>query len=145
MQMDQLSTTFGALADPTRRAILSRLAAGEASVTELAGPFSMSLPAISKHLKVLESARLITRSRDAQRRPCRLNPAPLRDASDWIEEYRKFWEESLDRLEVYLGQLQAKEKNRGKKKKATRRRPGTGTRHYTRHRRPTGTGVSGVD
>ena len=145
MQMDQLSTTFGALADPTRRAILSRLAAGEASVKELAGPFSMSLPAISKHLKVLESARLITRSREAQRRPCRLNPAPLRDASDWIEEYRKFWEESLDRLEVYLGQLQKKENHRGKTKKPAGRHPVTGARPNARHRRPKRTGVSGVD
>ncbi len=100
--MDQLSTTFGALADPTRRAILSRLASGESSVTELARPFNMTLPAISKHLKVLEKAHLISRSRTAQWRLCRLTPAPLKHAGCWIEEYRKFWEESLDRLATKL-------------------------------------------
>lgn len=101
---DPLSSTFSALADPTRRAILSQLTRGQASVTELAEPFlgEMSLPAITKHLKVLENAGLITRTRDAQFRPCRLNGAPLRDANDWVEQYRQFWEESLDRLGDYL-------------------------------------------
>ncbi|MHB1769231.1 MAG: ArsR/SmtB family transcription factor [Phycisphaerae bacterium] len=131
MEMDQLSTTFGALADPTRRAILSRLASGESSVTELAKPFNMTLPAISKHLKVLENARLITRGREAQWRPCRLNPAPLKDASGWIEEYRKFWEESLDRLEVYLEQLQPKENKHCRKYPTKRGQARTGTRHNT--------------
>ena len=110
MDIDRLSTTFAALADPTRRAILARLASGEASVSELAEPFAMSLPAVSKHLKVLERAGLITRGRAAQWRPCRLEAAPLKDASDWLEEYRRFWEESLDRLEEYLRELQEKEK-----------------------------------
>lgn len=101
---DPLSSTFSALADPTRRAILSHLTRGQASVTELAEPFlgEMSLPAVTKHLKVLENAGLITRTRDAQFRPCRLNGAPLRDANDWVEQYRQFWEESLDRLGDYL-------------------------------------------
>ena len=107
MAPDTLSTTFAALADPTRRAILARLADGEASVTELAEPFAMSMPAISKHLKVLERAGLIARGRSAQWRPCRLEAGPLRDAAGWIETYRQFWEESLDRLEGYLTQLQA--------------------------------------
>jgi DNA-binding transcriptional ArsR family regulator len=105
-----LSTTVTALADPTRRAILARLAAGETSVTELAEPFAMSLPAISKHLKVLERAGLIARSREAQWRPCRLEAGPLRDAAEWIEEYRRFWEESFGRLDDYLRELQVKEK-----------------------------------
>src|SRR5579872_5571356 len=96
---DRLSETFAALADPTRRAILARLASGEASVTELARPFEMSMPAISKHLKVLEHAHLIARGRDAQWRPCRLDAAPLKDAADWIGNYRQFWEESFDRLD----------------------------------------------
>src|SRR5688572_27592543 len=96
---DKLSETFAALADPTRRAILARLSAGEASVNELAKPFRMSLPAVSKHLKVLERARLITRGRNAQWRPCRLKAAPLKEAVDWLEHYRQFWEQSLDRLE----------------------------------------------
>src|SRR5208283_295450 len=100
--LDPLSATFAALADPTRRAILARLASGEASVTELAAPFEMSMPAISKHLKVLERAGLIARGRAAQRRPCRLNPKPLHDVADWVEQYRQFWEQSLDRLEQYL-------------------------------------------
>src|SRR6202020_1569184 len=99
---DQLSATFSALADPTRRAILARLALGETSVTELAEPFEMSMPAVSKHLKVLERAGLIARGREAQWRPCRLDAEPLRDAASWIEEYRRFWEESLDRLDKYL-------------------------------------------
>lgn len=107
MSTDQLSVTFAALADPTRRAILAHLAKGEASVTELAQPFEMSLPAISKHLKVLERAGLITRSREAQWRPCRLEAEPLKDAADWIESYRQFWEQSFDRLDDYLQKLQA--------------------------------------
>jgi DNA-binding transcriptional ArsR family regulator len=108
---DHLSLTFAALADPTRRAILERLAAGETSVTELAKPFNMSLPAISKHLKVLERAGLITRGRDAQWRPCRLKAGPLKDVSDWVAHYRRFWEESFDRLDEYLQELQGKGKN----------------------------------
>ena|ERR1043166_3080079 len=122
MQEDQLSNTFAALADPTRRAILARLAAGEAAVTELAEPFDMSLPAISKHLKVLERAGLIARSRDAQWRPCHLEPAPLKDAADWISHYKKFWEESFDRLDDYLRELKkkAKEKNHGRSKRSTK-------------------------
>jgi DNA-binding transcriptional ArsR family regulator len=104
---DQLSSTFAALADPTRRAILARLALGETSVTELAKPFEMSMPAVSKHLKVLERAGLIARSREAQSRPCRLEAGPLKDAASWIEEYRRFWEESLDRLEDYLREMKA--------------------------------------
>lgn len=109
MSTDQLSVTFAALADPTRRAILAHLAKGEASVTELAQPFEMSLPAISKHLKVLERAQLIARSREAQWRPCRLDAEPLKDAADWIEQYRQFWDERLDRLEDYLHELQTQE------------------------------------
>ena len=112
-----LDATFAALADPTRRAILARLASGETSVTELAKPFEMSMPAISKHLKVLEKAGLIDRGRDAQTRPARLNPAALKTAAAWIDEYRKFWEESFDRLDVYLKKLQAK----GAKQKRTKR------------------------
>src|SRR6266446_2666755 len=107
---DRLSTTFSALADPTRRAILARLASGEATVTELAEPFEMSLPAVSKHLKVLQRAGLIARGREAQWRPCRLEAAPLQDAADWIEHYRRFWEESLDRLDAYLKEVQAAKK-----------------------------------
>ena len=109
MQPIPLDSTFAALADPTRRAILARLASGEASVTELAEPFEMSMPAISKHLKVLERAGLIARGRAAQTRPCRLNPQPLRDVSDWVGQYRQFWEQSLDRLEDYLREMQAQE------------------------------------
>jgi DNA-binding transcriptional ArsR family regulator len=101
----QLSSTFAALADPTRRAILARLALGETSVTELAKPFEMSMPAVSKHLKVLERAGLIARGREAQSRPCRLEPGPLKEAASWIEEYRRFWEQSLDRLEDYLRKM----------------------------------------
>jgi DNA-binding transcriptional ArsR family regulator len=117
MQMeDHLSTTFAALADPTRRAILARLALGETSVTELAEPFEMSMPAISKHLKVLERAGLIARGREAQWRPCRLEAAPLRDIASWVEHYRRFWEESFDRLDTYLHELQnPKPKNQEKK------------------------------
>ena len=114
MPPDHLSATFAALADPTRRAILARLASGQASVTELAGPFEMSLPAISKHLKVLERAGLITRGREAQWRPCRLRAGPLKDAADWLEHYRRFWEQSLDRLEDYLHELKKKGKTRGR-------------------------------
>jgi len=116
MVADRLSTTFAALADPTRRAILGRLSRGETSVMELAKPFKMSLPAISKHLKVLERAKLIVRSREAQWRPCRLHPEPLKDIAQWIEHYRRFWEESFDRLEVYLEQLQAREKKDARNK-----------------------------
>ena len=106
MSPDTLDNTFAALSDPTRRAILARLAAGEASVNELAEPFEMSLPGVSKHLKVLERAGLISRGRVAQSRPCRLEAAPLREAADWVESYRRFWEGSLDRLEDYLQELQ---------------------------------------
>jgi DNA-binding transcriptional ArsR family regulator len=117
MSPDRLSTTFAALADPTRRAILARLARGEASVKELAEPFDMSLPAVSKHLKVLENARLITRGRDAQWRPCQLDAAPLEDAAGWIEHYRQFWDARLDRLEDYLRALRSKEKKHVRKRK----------------------------
>ena len=116
MSPDRLNTTFAALADPTRRAILARLASGEASVTELAEPFEMSLPAISKHLKVLERAGLIARGREAQWRPCRLEAGPLKDAAEWLEHYRRFWEQSLDRLHDYLRELRTKEKKNGRKK-----------------------------
>lgn len=115
--MDQLSATFAALADPTRRAILAKLTAGEASVTALAEPFDMSMPAISKHLKVLERAGLIARSRDAQWRPCHLEPAPLKEVADWIEHYREFWEQSFDRLDAYLRELKKKEKKHGRKQR----------------------------
>lgn len=104
---DRLSSTFAALADPTRRAILARLASGEATVTELAKPMKMTMPAVTKHLKVLERARLIRRGRKAQWRPCYLDAAPLKEAADWVDQYRKFWEESLDRLDAYLKVLQA--------------------------------------
>lgn len=114
MQQDHLSNTFAALADPTRRAILARLAADETSVTELAEPFAMSLPAVTKHLKVLERAGLIRRGRQAQWRPCKLTAEPLREASDWMAQYRAFWEGSLDRLEDYLNVIQAKENTRDK-------------------------------
>lgn len=115
MPPDRLTSTFAALADPTRRAILGRLITGEASVTELAEPFEISLPAISKHLKVLERAGLITRGRQAQWRPCRLTASPLKDVADWVEHYRRFWTESLDRLDIYLRELQAKEKKHGRR------------------------------
>src|SRR5271168_1252972 len=105
---DQISSTFSALADPTRRAILARLALGETSVTELAKPFAMSLPAVSKHLKVLERAGLIARSRDAQWRPCRIEPRALKDIDEWLNAYRRFFDESFDRLDDYLKTLQAK-------------------------------------
>lgn len=116
MVSDHLSRTFSALADPTRRALLARLSRGEASVTDLAKPFlrEMSLPAVTKHLKVLEKAGLITRSRDAQRRPCKLKPETLKDAAEWVEQYRAHWEESLDRLEIYLQTVTAHKKTKGK-------------------------------
>jgi DNA-binding transcriptional ArsR family regulator len=114
MPNDALSITFAALADPTRRAILAKLASGEASVMDLAKPFDMSLPAVSKHLKVLERAQLISRGRDAQWRPCKLDAAALKTANDWIEQYRVFWEERLDRLDVYLQDLQKKETQHAK-------------------------------
>jgi DNA-binding transcriptional ArsR family regulator len=114
MSSDSLSTTYAALADPTRRAILARLASGEASVTELAEPFDMSLPAVSKHLKVLERAGLIARGRKAQWRPCRLEPGPLKDAADWLDHYRGFWEESFVRLDQYLGELQREKPEDGR-------------------------------
>ncbi len=110
MPADHLSTTFAALADPTRRAILTRLASGETSVTELSEPFEISLPAVSKHLKVLERAGLIVRGREAQWRPCRLEPRPLKKAADWLADYQRFWEESFDRLDEYLHELKGKEK-----------------------------------
>jgi DNA-binding transcriptional ArsR family regulator len=110
MTQNNLDATFAALADPTRRAILARLSTGEVSVMELARPFRMSLPAVSRHLKVLERARLITRGRNAQWRPCRLKAGPLKEVSDWVSHYRRFWEESFDRLDEYLKELQAKEK-----------------------------------
>ena len=117
MPVDQLSSTFAALSDPTRRAILARLARGEASVNELAEPFEMSLPAVSKHLKVLERAGLIERGRKAQWRPCRLKAKRLKDVADWVEHYRRFWEESFDRLDEYLKEIQAKERKPEKEKK----------------------------
>ena len=117
---DRLSATFSALADPTRRAILARLALGETSVTELAEPFEMSLPAISKHIKVLERAGLITRGREAQWRPCRIEVNALKGVDDWLERYRSFWEASLDRLDEYLKELQAKDR-RAKEKPARKR------------------------
>lgn len=124
--MDHLSQTFSALADPTRRAILARLSEGEASVTDLAGPFlkTMSLPAVTKHLKVLEKAGLVTKSKEAQFRPCKINAEALKDASDWMEQYRQMWEESFDRLDEYLKSVTSKNKkskstkgkNHGRKK-----------------------------
>jgi DNA-binding transcriptional ArsR family regulator len=116
MTADRLSATFAALADPTRRAILARLIGGEASVKELAEPFEMSLPAVSKHLKVLERAGLIARGREAQWRPCTLQAGPLKDISDWVEQYRRFWEQSFDRLDEYLKELQGKGKKNGRRK-----------------------------
>jgi DNA-binding transcriptional ArsR family regulator len=117
MTADALSLTFAALSDPTRRAILKRLAAGERSVTELAKPFKISLPAVTKHLKVLQRAGLISRGRDAQRRPCRLEAEGLKDAADWVEQYRKFWDERLDRLDDYLREIQEEEKKHGRTRK----------------------------
>jgi DNA-binding transcriptional ArsR family regulator len=117
MSADQLSTTFAALADPTRRAILARLASGECSVTELARPFEMSMPAVSKHLRVLERAGLITRRREAQWRPCRIEAAPLKQVAAWAEHYRHIWEARLDRLDDYLQTLKAKERTHGRKQR----------------------------
>ena len=119
---ERLDATFAALADPTRRAILARLASGEASVTELAEPFSMSQPAISKHLKVLERAGLVSRGRDAQRRPSRLDAQPLAEAHEWLEGYRRFWEESYQRLDELLDEMKTKGKKRPPKKKRGDRR-----------------------
>ena len=115
MPADRLSTTFAALADPTRRAILARLALGESSVTELAKPFEMSLPAVSKHLKVLERAGLIARGREAQWRPCRIEPGALEVVDDWLERYRRCWDERLDRLDQYLRAVQTKARRRGRR------------------------------
>ena len=117
MATDQLSTTFAALADPTRRAILARLVTGERSVTELAEPFAMSMPAVSKHLRVLERAGLIARGRDAQWRPCRLEAGPLKEVAEWTERYRAVWEQRFDRLDTYLQELKAKENRHGRKRK----------------------------
>ena len=116
MSPDRLSATLAALADPTRRAILARLALGETSVTELAAPFEMSLPAVSKHLKVLERAGLIARGREAQWRPCRIEPEALKGVDDWLAHYRRLWEERLDRLDEYLKVLQGKDKKHGRKR-----------------------------
>jgi DNA-binding transcriptional ArsR family regulator len=117
MATDHLSPVFAALADPTRRAILAKLANGETAVTDLAKPLKMSLPAVSKHLKVLEKAGLIARGREAQWRPCRIEASPLKEVHNWVETYRKFWEESFDRLEIYLTKLQKKEKKDARKKR----------------------------
>ena len=122
MPADTLSATFAALADPTRRAILSRLSRGEASVTELAKPFDVSLPGISKHLKVLERAGLVARGRNAQWRPCRLEARPLKDVADWVDHYRRFWEESFDRLDEYLKEMKAAEAAAAKDKKHGKRK-----------------------
>jgi DNA-binding transcriptional ArsR family regulator len=121
---DHLSMTFAALADPTRRAILARLASGESSVSALAEPFEMSMPAVSKHLRVLERAGLIARRREAQWRPCRIEAAPLKDAANWMERYRHIWEQRLDRLDGYLQELQAKQKDKEKEKRHGRRQRG---------------------
>lgn len=123
---NRLDATFGALADPTRRGILARLAAGEASVTELAKPFAMTQPAISKHLKVLERAGLISRRRDAQRRPCRIEAKPLAEVNGWLESYRQFWEGSFQRLDALLNELKTQEKKRGRSKRKSRPRQSTG-------------------
>src|SRR5262249_23917005 len=121
MPTDHLTTTFAALADPTRRAILARLASGDASVGELAEPFDISLPAISKHLKVLERAGLITRGRDAQWRPCRLEPKPLNEVSEWVDQHRRIWEDRLDRLDTYLQELKARKVKEAKHARQKRR------------------------
>ncbi|WP_246539319.1 ArsR/SmtB family transcription factor [Telmatocola sphagniphila] len=122
MSADPLSAVFAALADPTRRAILWKLSSGECSVNELAEPFEITLPAVSKHLKVLEKAGLIRRGREAQSRPCRLEPAPLKSAAEWIEHYHRFWEESFDRLDAYLKDLQNQKNPRKKEKKNASKR-----------------------
>src|ERR1700756_3812079 len=126
MQTDPLSAKFAALADPTRRAILARLALGESSVGELAEPFDMSLPAVSKHLKVLEHAGLITRSREAQWRPCKIEPRALKDVDDWLDHYRRFYDESFDRLDSYLKTLQAREPTKAPVTKGSRKESGHG-------------------
>jgi DNA-binding transcriptional ArsR family regulator len=123
MTQDHLSTTFAALADPTRRAILARLASGEASVTELSEPFAMSMPAISRHLKVLEHAGLIARGREAQWRPCRLEAGPLKDVASWVDHYRSFWEQSFDRLDDYLRELKSQEIKNQQKPARRQRKP----------------------
>src|SRR5882672_8109402 len=129
MSPDHLDVTFAALADPTRRAILARLMLGEASVNELTEPFAMSQPAISKHLKVLEGAGLISRGRDAQRRPCRLEAAPLAEATDWLENYRRFWEGTFRRLDALLEELQAKKKRPARHRgRESGRKPGRSKR-----------------
>jgi DNA-binding transcriptional ArsR family regulator len=124
MDNDRLSVTFAALADPTRRAILARLALGEATVTDLAEPFDMSLPGISKHLKVLQRAGLIEQGRQAQWRPCRLKPEPLRDIADWVGQYRRQWEESFERMDAYLRELQDKQQRKGDDDASDTNRPG---------------------
>ena len=135
MPSDPLSATFSALADPTRRAILARLALGETSVTELAEPFAMSLPAISKHLKVLEHAGLIARGREAQWRPCRIVPTALKDVDGWLEKYRRFWDENFDRLDAYLGELQAQEKSEEKSKHEIKAKSARQTKESQRGRK----------
>ena len=134
---DQLSSTFAALSDPTRRAILARLTLGETSVTELAKPFDMSMPAVSKHLKILERAGLIARGREAQWRPCRLDAAPLQEAASWIEEYRRFWTPYVDALERHLDRM---EQQRLDEELSERTRPSTSTKKTTRHNRVPGKG-----
>jgi DNA-binding transcriptional ArsR family regulator len=135
MPSDPLSATFSALADPTRRAILARLALGETSVTELAEPFAMSLPAISKHLKVLEHAGLITRGREAQWRPCRIAPTALKDVDGWLEKYRRFWDESFDRLDDYLQELKAQENSKEKSKEKIKAKSPKQTKESRRGRK----------
>jgi|SRR5882757_8271818 len=135
MPSDPLSVTFSALADPTRRAILARLALGETSVTELAEPFSMSLPAISKHLKVLEHAGLIARGREAQWRPCRITPIALKEVDGWLDKYRRFWDESFDRLDDYLQELQAQEKHEQESKNKRKSKSPNKTRESKRGRK----------
>jgi DNA-binding transcriptional ArsR family regulator len=130
---DQLSSTFFALADPTRRAILARLIQGESSVTDLAAPFQMSLPAVSKHLKVLERAGLIARARDAQWRPCRLEARPLKEVADWVDHYRKFWLESFDRLDEYLHELKEEQRKSGELKNLTQQKPKERKNARTKH------------
>jgi|ERR1700676_2012115 DNA-binding transcriptional ArsR family regulator len=132
MTIDRLSETFGALADPTRRAILARLASGESSVTALAEPFAMSMPAISKHLKVLERAGLIARGREAQWRPCRLQAGPLQDVAGWVERYRRFWEDSFDRLDGYLQELK---KQAGSNRRLTNKVSKKKEKHHARTQR----------
>lgn len=134
MPTDALSTTLSALADPTRRAILARLSRGEASVTELASPFDVTMPAITKHLKVLERAGLISRGRDAQWRPCRLRAGPLKEAAEWIGGYRQFWEESFDRLDEYLRGLQGKDARQEPVGKSDGGRNAKKARNHERHR-----------